>query len=190
MKTKILLAIFLVNTVSQLAHAEESGNAQLQRAATGSKFMIGGTEFRVVPNAAIKKLNMDDNEVADSKSELARIGPYSISLSGTGSVANTVQNTVGSMVKDSQYGVIVNQRSGAPALLTPRVLVYCKETSAANTLAQVSGGKVLMASGAAQLIILEYAEPAAALAAIPLLKKQHCVKDAEPEIQHSFNKSN
>lgn len=190
MKTKILLAILFITTLPQLAHADENGNAQLQKAATGSKFMIGETEFRVVPNAAVKKLDADDTAADASSSELARIGPYSISLGGIGSVANTAQSTGGSAVKEARYGVIVNQRSGAPALLTPRVHVYCKDASVATTLAQVSGGKVLMASAVAQLIILEYPEPAAALAAIPLLRKQYCVKDAEPEVQQSFDKSN
>lgn len=196
MKTKLFLALLLLNIASsfpQLAHADEDTTAQLQQAATGATFKIGATAFRLVPNARVEKLNADAGEQDRPKAELARIGPYSISLTG-GAGGNTAAATgaaklSGGAAHSEPFAVVVNQRSGAPALLTSRLKVYCKETGEAAALAQASKGKVLLASSTAQLLILDYASPAAALAAMPLLQNHRCVKAVEPEIHQSFARS-
>ena len=201
MKTKLFLALLLINitlSVPQLAHADDDTTAQLQQAATGATFKIGATAFRLVPNARVEKLNADAGEQDRPKAELARIGPYSISLTG-GAWGNTAAATgaaklsggavSGGAAHSEPFAVVVNQRSGAPALLTSRLKVYCKETAEAAALAQASKGKVLLASSAAQLLVLDYASPAAALAAMPLLQNHRCVKAVEPEIRQSFASS-
>lgn len=194
MKTKIFLALLLINiasSVPQLAHADEDAATQLQQAATGATFKIGATAFRLVPNARVDKLDGDANAQDKPKAELARIGPYSISL-GSAAASNNAPATAAlslSAANRGPFAVVVNQHSGAPALLTARLKVYCKETAEASALAQASNGKVIMASAAAQLMILDYASPAAALAAMPLLQKHRCVKAVEPEIHQSFARS-
>ena len=197
MKTKILLALLLINIASslpQLAHADEDAAAQLQQAATGATVKIGATAFRLVPNATIEKLGGDGTAQGKPTAELARIGPYSIGLA-SGAAGNAAKATgaaqlSGGAARSEPFAVVVNQHSGAPALLTSRLKVYCKDTAEASALAQASKGKVLLASSAAQLLILDYASPAAALAVIPLLQKQRCVKAVEPEMHQSFARSN
>lgn len=196
MKTKLFLALLLINiasSVPQLAHADEDAETQLQQAATGATFKIGATAFRLVPNARVEKLDKNASVQDKPKAELARIGQYSISLA-SGTTSNTAKATgatklAGGATHSEPFAVAVNQRSGAPALLTSRLKVYCKETGEASTLAQASKGKVLLASSGAQLLILDYASPAEALAAMPLLQNHRCVKAVEPEIHQSFASS-
>jgi hypothetical protein len=185
-----LLCASLLLYVSQVAYADENGRIQLQNAATGPEFMIAKTAFRLVPAAAVNKLNEADADPEDVRiaaaGELARIGPYSISLGGGTRNAANSKRALDAVEGNASYGVAMNQRSGAPVLVAPRLKVYCKETAQANALAQAAGGEMLMASAPAQLIFLGYSTPAAALAAIPLLKKQPCVRAVEADIIQSF----
>ncbi|WP_050475867.1 hypothetical protein [Herbaspirillum rhizosphaerae] len=201
MNTKFLLVALyagLLSYTSQAAYADENGRAQLQKAATGQEFVIAKTTFRLVPDAVVNHIEKPetDNPAMDATAriaivgELARVGLYSISLgSGERNRAAGKQST-SAAAGDAPYGVAMNQRSGAPVLVTRRLKVYCNEMRQANALADISGGKMVMVSAVAQLIFLEYATPAAALAAIPLLKKQACVKTVEPEIVENFAEPN
>ncbi|MCJ0763102.1 hypothetical protein [Variovorax terrae] len=193
--------VLAVASSSYVLAADADDRAALREAATGSRFTAGTASYRLVPRAAAQPQAQADASAAPASGMLApagaaarsggrvvgRLGGYAIVLDG-GPAAGPDSAARAASGGTPGYLVAVNQRSGAPALVAPRLKVFCAEAGRAEALAQASGGRVLLASQPPALVILGFDTPQRALAAADGLRRQSCVQEVQPEVLESFAK--
>lgn len=181
---KSFIALFAAVAALNALPALGAGNA-LTRAADGAEFQIGSTPYRVVSSARAVKAeptgqNADRSVAARAPAEqtVGNVGPYAIQL---GAPSNTARGAPAS----PDYLVVVNRRSGKPALLTSKLKIYGVDAGTAASLAASSGGATVLVVPPAAAI-LDYASPAAALAAMAMIRDSKRVSHVEPEVISAF----
>lgn len=177
--------------------AQAANTDMLADAATGSRFLVGESAFRIVPDAiAVSSQSLRSVEAsyrATSSSfvpsaGIAQIGDYTVVLPSADQSLRTHLQAASSVTNsrtDSRYSVAVSESTGLPVLVSPTVIVFASPATA-NAVAQRTGGKVEHASDVAARAVIRYATVDDAIAALPKITADSSVQQASLGIIESF----
>ncbi|NHF67674.1 hypothetical protein [Xanthomonas hortorum] len=187
MKLILGTTLFLCMLASVPAAAQQAERLEFQRAATGQRFKIGDTDFRLVPGARIQRQVQAGprNEALDTPGARrasaagnvgipARVGPYVLTL---GQAARNAASSPAGTADEAPLMVAVNQRNGQPVVASPRLEVYASDADAIARLARQTNGTVLEAAQDGTGMI-GYPSVPTALAALPTVRRGGGVSEA------------
>lgn len=185
MNTKMWVAAcaVMMMTCSASAGVVNGVLPELQkRAETGPPFLVGATSFGIVPGALVRKAASN----TDGGNGL-KIGPYVVDLASTAGPANvSVQDLASEATQNQGYLVAINRRSGAVVLVTPHLKVFVVSPGQGASLAQLTGGQMLLDSTAGHMVVLGFQNAVQAYAALDKLQHQPGVKGVEIEVIQNF----
>lgn len=158
-------------------------------------FQIGNTTYQVVPGAVIAERNdqaASDTDTARrttqgaaSETVVATLGPYAISLpEPDGSSRRTTARSA--TIDGVQQAVVVNLRTGRPALLLAQLELHTRSSGQGESLAQTLGASLVFDGAASRVVILQFADVADALRALPQASALDGVASAQPVMRRAF----
>jgi hypothetical protein len=200
MKIRTLFLLAMAMVVSSMAHAQTTDSAKLQQAATGTRFAVGSTQFRMVPSAKAQRTDEGVSTQGASKAEsmasspsndvVGQIGPYSIVLpQDTQAQLNNRSATASTSANSNELGVAVNLNSGQAVLVPPRLKLFVENAAVIDQIAKATGGTTLHTSSAAGMGIIRYASVEAAQTALGKAKAAQGVTDASLDIIQNFHQN-
>ncbi|MCL1500100.1 hypothetical protein A7D16_11690 [Xanthomonas nasturtii] len=190
MKLALGTTIVLCMLTGMPALAQTSMQTALQRSATGARFMIGDTDFRLVPDARIQRqvqapppdatpaMRRAGATATVDSAAAVRVGPYLILPGGA---ATGRRSGAAGAQDEPDLMVAINQRNGQPAVAAPRLDIFAGNAETIARVARQSNGTVLSATQDGSGII-GYASVRAALAALPRVRADREVDDASLQL--------
>jgi len=164
--------------------------AELELAATGDAFKVGGRQFRVAPAAVPAPVS----ERTDPGKDVIVAG-YAVQLRAPNATAPKNRSkrdasadatpAAGPVADGGALGVAVADEGGRAVLVTQRLNVYVADIGVVAGLASATGGTVTYSSALGGNAVIEYASVDAALAALKRIQGRPGVKEASPEIIQS-----
>lgn len=156
-------------------------------------FQIGNATYQVVPGAIIAER---DSQAASGTTQratqratagtvVATLGPYAISLPEPADSSS--RTTARSAATDGmQQAVVVNLRTGLPALLLAQLELHTQAAGQGESLAQTLGASLVFDGAASRVVILQFADVADALRALPQASALDGVASAQPVMRRAF----
>jgi hypothetical protein len=204
MKTFKFVAVLMAMSLFPLAHAQTTSK-ELRQAATGARFQVGDTGFRLVPGAIAVKgdatpppsqqrvmANAAPLMGASVDGAVGHVGPYAIVLpkAGAGVATARADLAMDGTAGGGRQAVAINESSGQPVLVTSRVKVFVSSPALVAQLAKETGGTVVYASDVDGSGVIKYATVDQAMAAQPKIKAAKGVDDAFMDVIQAINKTN
>lgn len=158
--------------------------AELELAATGDEFQVGGQRFRVAPAAVPAPVSAATDPATD-----VIVAGYEVQLrASAASTLSRSKRDLGApaaatpVAAGGALAVAVADEGGRAVLVKPRLNVYVGDIGVIAALAAGTGGKVAYASALGGNAVIEYASVDAALAAMKRIQGASGVKEVSPQI--------
>lgn len=170
---------------------EQASQAQAQDLAP--HFKIGDTIYQVVPGAVISARSSQaanstaqrTTQSATTATVVATLGPYDISLPAQADDSSRT-TTRSAATAGAQQAIVVNLRTGLPALLLAQLELHTQAAGQGESLAQTLGASLVFDGAASRVVILQFADVADALRALPQASALDGVASAQPVMRRAF----
>ncbi|MGH8082500.1 MAG: hypothetical protein ACREP7_18135, partial [Lysobacter sp.] len=162
-------------TPAALAQVQAT-KAALDAAATGERFSIGQTEFRLAPSAVIKQVAPN----AEAGRDMV-VGDYVIEVPAVASSNARSKRSVGASTGGENLVAAVSD-SGNTVIVAPELNVYFSHPGVVDDVAKETGGTVLYSSAVGGKATIAYASVGEAMQARQRILGQAGVKEVSPRL--------
>lgn len=149
--------------------------AELDLAATGDRFSIGQTEFRLAPSAVVRQTDANTDPSRD-----VVIGDYVVDVPAAVSGARSKRSLDASATGEN-LGAAVSE-AGATVIVAPELNVYFTQLGVVDEVLARTGGRLLYSSAAGGKATIAYSSVGEAMAARQRILGQAGVKEVSPRL--------
>lgn len=151
--------------------------AQLDLAATGERFTIGQTEFRLAPSAVVKQVEAS----AESGRDVV-VGDYAVEVPAAATAGARSQRSLAAPVSGGENLAAAVSEDGNTVIVAPELNVYFAEPGVVQALVAQTGGKLLYSSAVGGKATIGYGSVGEAMQARQRILGQAGVKEVSPRL--------
>ncbi|WP_369977329.1 hypothetical protein [Xanthomonas bundabergensis] len=164
----------------------------LRQAATGARFTLGHSTYRLIPGAVVRlreKERPRDRRMAHAGAGvLASIGPYAILLGRD--AGNAAQAAADPSRPDERLAAAINELTAQTVLVAPKLKLFGTTPAVVEALARRTGGTLVYASAMDGSAVIGYGSVEAAHAALLQLQKASGVTEVALQVIQAFDERN
>lgn len=163
----------------------------LRQAATGARFTLGRSTYRLIPGAVVRRRveeRSHDRRTAHAGAEVvASIGPYAILL---GRDARDAAPSADPSRPDERLAAAINELTAQTVLVAPKLKLFGTTPAVVETLAHRTGGTLVYASAMDGSAVIGYGSVDAAHAALLQLQQASGVTEVALQVIQAFDERN
>ncbi|KLD74892.1 hypothetical protein Y886_30080 [Xanthomonas hyacinthi DSM 19077] len=164
----------------------------LRQAATGARFTLGHSTYRLIPGAVVRlrvEARPRDRHMAHAGAGVvASIGPYAILLGSD--ARNAAQAPPDPSRPDERLAAAINELTEQTVLVAPKLKLFGTTPGVVEALARRTGGTLVYASAIDGSAVIRYASVEAAHAALLQLQNASGVTEVALQVIQAFDERN